>query len=62
MKVWYKSKLIWVGLITLGYVLANIFGVNAELTPGTLETALGVIVVILRLFTGEQITFDKNAD
>jgi len=55
MKKWYSSKLVWVGLVTLGYGAAKLLGVDAELTPGALETALGVIVIILRFITKEEV-------
>jgi len=55
MKMWYSSKLIWVGLVTIGYGVAKLLGVDAELTPGALETALGIIVMLLRFITKEEI-------
>jgi len=55
MKKWYSSKLVWVGLVTLGYGVANLLGVDADLTPGALESVLGVIVVILRFITKEEV-------
>jgi len=55
MKKWYSSKLIWVGFVTLGYGVAKLLGVDADLTPGALESVLGVIVVILRFVTKEEV-------
>ena len=55
MKKWYSSKLIWSGFVTSGYGVAKLLGVDAELTPGALETALGIIVMILRFITKEEV-------
>lgn len=57
-KKWYVSKTIWVGLITLVYGVLNATGVLTEpFSEATLATVLGIIVVILRFITKEEINF-----
>ena len=60
-KVWYLSKSIWVGLITLIWGLLQYFGVvDQALTPETLATVLGVVIVILRFVTKKPIELQKR--
>jgi uncharacterized membrane protein len=63
----YKSRLFWVGIVTAVYGLLKFsgvllwLGVDVELSPGLLEGILGVIVVILRFLTKEEIVLvDKK--
>lgn len=57
-KKWYKSKSIWVGVITLGWGVLEYFGVvNSGLTPETTATILGILVVVLRAITKDEISF-----
>lgn len=61
MKKWYLSKSVWVGLITLIWAFLQFFGVvNVELTPETLATILGVLIVILRFVTKKPIEWKKQ--
>lgn len=54
-KQWYTSRLIWVGVISVVYGVMNLFGLAFDLSPGTLEIVLGVVVVILRAITNKEI-------
>jgi len=57
-KKWYVSKSVWVGFITLVYgILAATGVVGEELGEATLATILGVVVVILRFVTKEEINW-----
>lgn len=52
-KKWYKSKVVWVGILTiLGGVIT---GISGELQTGSELTALGIINIILRYMTSQSI-------
>ena len=57
MKTWYRSKLLWVGIITLVYGVLQKAGLTGGfvLDDGTLATILGLIVTILRFFTKDPL-------
>jgi len=58
MKKWYTSKTVWVGFVTFVYGILLATGVvSAELTEATLATILGIIIVILRFLTKEDIVW-----
>ena len=57
-KKWYTSKSVWVGVVTLVYGILLATGVvSVELSEATLATILGIIVVILRFITKDEITW-----
>lgn len=57
-KKWYASKTIWVGVITLVYAILNFTGVVADpLDETTLATVLGILIVVLRFITKEEIVW-----
>jgi len=60
-KKWYTSKSIWVGVVTLVYAVLNFTGViENPLDETTLATILGILIVILRLITGEEIIWSQK--
>jgi len=56
----YLSRLIWVGIITAVYGVFKFFGLDVELTPGTVEIILGVIIVVLRKLTNKPVEWQKK--
>jgi len=58
MKDWYKSKLLWTSLIAIANVIIRA-ELGLTLTPEAEVLILGVIVLLLRIITKEEITFKK---
>ena len=56
-KIWYKSKVLWVNVLSI--VGLVIWG--KELPAETIAIALAVINFILRLLTKEEIVWTDNA-
>ena len=60
-KVWYTSKLLWVGVVTALYGVLKVFGIiEFELSAEIMATVLGVIVFILRLVTKKPIVLSEK--
>jgi len=62
-KPWYQSKFIWIyGLLFIASWLVNFSIVDVELSPDAswLTTILSFVAIILRAFTGKEITFTKS--
>ena len=54
-KNWYKSKTVWVSVLTI--VAGIITGIAGELEAGASLTVLGIVNVSLRVFTKEGVRF-----
>ena len=61
MKRWFTSKTIWVGIVTLVYAILEFTGVvEGPLDDATLASILGVLIIILRFITKEEIIWGKK--
>lgn len=63
-KIWYKSKTIWFGLLTGVISLLVEFQVvleQAEGVPGWLLGAVGAMIIVLRVVTGQPVSRSSDS-
>jgi len=60
-KKWYQSKIFWTGVVLfIGNGLNALSKTVSPEVAGYISSALGVIVIMFRAFTGEAIAFGKK--
>lgn len=57
-KVWYKSKTLWVAIVTVGLGLLQY--IQGELAVGAALTGIGIANALLRLVTKEAVKFTSE--
>jgi hypothetical protein len=62
MKIWYKSKGVWLGVLGALIPVVDLAMGTFTLTAGQLQTLLfvgGVLAIIVRILTSDSIAFKK---
>jgi hypothetical protein len=58
-KIWYRSKTLWIGVSVI--IIGVLQSIQTSLMDGTEISAVGLLMVVLRLLTSNAIAFNKDA-